>query len=114
VLLSHRLWDGRFGSDAAILGREILLDGEGHTVIGVLQKGGPSMSCQYGELGPDRVASSRGTAAAYGPSAASWTAKFDRRTVIRLECVAADQGHWSGLIRHESKPEDHRIHRSEC
>jgi len=41
VLLSHALWASRFGSDSALLGRQILLNGEAHTVIGVLQKGGP-------------------------------------------------------------------------
>ena len=41
VLLSHGLWESRFGSDPAMLGRDILLNGESHTVIGVLQKGGP-------------------------------------------------------------------------
>ncbi len=41
VLLSHVLWESRFGSDPAILGRNILLSGEPHTVVGVLQKGGP-------------------------------------------------------------------------
>jgi putative ABC transport system permease protein len=39
--LSHVLWENRFGSDAAVVGRDILLDGEAHTVIGVLPKGGP-------------------------------------------------------------------------
>jgi putative ABC transport system permease protein len=39
VLLSHLIWEGRFGSDPAILGRNILLNGEAHAVIGVLQKG---------------------------------------------------------------------------
>ena len=41
VLLSHVLWESRFGSDAAMLGRNILLDGEPHTVVGILPKGGP-------------------------------------------------------------------------
>ena len=41
VLLSHRLWETRFGSDPGMLGRDILLDGESHTVVGVLPKGGP-------------------------------------------------------------------------
>jgi putative ABC transport system permease protein len=41
VLLSHGLWEGRFGADPAILGRQIPLNGERHTVIGVLRKGGP-------------------------------------------------------------------------
>ncbi len=41
VLLSHALWESRFGSDPAMLGRTILLNGEPHTVVGVLPKGGP-------------------------------------------------------------------------
>ncbi len=41
VLLSHVLWESRFGSDPAMLGRDIVLNGEAHTVIGVLPKGGP-------------------------------------------------------------------------
>ena len=44
VLLSHVLWESRFGSDPAILGRNILLNGEAYTVIGVLPKGGPSIA----------------------------------------------------------------------
>ncbi len=41
VVLSHVLWESRFGSDPTMLGRDILLNGERHTVIGILQKGGP-------------------------------------------------------------------------
>ena len=41
VLLSHVLWASRFGSDPAMLGRNILLNGEPHIVVGILQKGGP-------------------------------------------------------------------------
>ncbi len=41
VLLSHALWESRFGSDPAILERDILLNDEACTVIGVLPKGGP-------------------------------------------------------------------------
>jgi len=41
VLLSHLLWESRFGSDSAVLGADILLDGEAYTVIGVLPEGGP-------------------------------------------------------------------------
>ena len=39
VLLSHVLWESRFGSDPAVLGRDVSLDGEAYTVIGVLPKG---------------------------------------------------------------------------
>jgi putative ABC transport system permease protein len=41
VLLSHALWESRFGSDPALLGRVIPLNGEPHTVIGVLEEDGP-------------------------------------------------------------------------
>jgi len=39
VVLSHVLWESRFGSDPALLGRSIRLNGEAHAVIGVLEKG---------------------------------------------------------------------------
>ena len=58
VLLSHALWENRFGADPAILGRDILLDGEAYTVIGVLEKGGPF----------DRAANQMWTPLAFEPS----------------------------------------------
>src|SRR5262245_44806264 len=36
VVLSHRLWAARFGSDRTIIGRSITLDREPYTVIGVM------------------------------------------------------------------------------
>ncbi|MEM9557515.1 MAG: ABC transporter permease [Acidobacteriota bacterium] len=36
VLLNHSLWERRFGADPSILGRVLQLDGQPHTVIGVL------------------------------------------------------------------------------
>jgi predicted permease len=36
TVLTHRLWARRFGSDASILGRPILLNGEAYEVVGVL------------------------------------------------------------------------------
>ena len=36
ALLSHRLWEGKFGSDARIVGRSITLSGKAWTVVGVL------------------------------------------------------------------------------
>ncbi len=39
AVLSHTLWQNKFGGDPAIVGRTIQLDGEPHTVIGVLPKG---------------------------------------------------------------------------
>ena len=39
VLLSHGMWTTRFGSDADIVGTLVDLDGEPHTVVGVLPDG---------------------------------------------------------------------------
>src|SRR5687768_13742477 len=36
VLLSHGLWQRRFGSDPAIVGRQLRIDGQSLTVIGVM------------------------------------------------------------------------------
>jgi putative ABC transport system permease protein len=36
VVVTHRLWTNLFGADATIVGRDILLNGEPYTVIGVL------------------------------------------------------------------------------
>ena len=36
AVLSHRIWQSSFGSDAGILGRDLTLDGESYTIIGVL------------------------------------------------------------------------------
>jgi putative ABC transport system permease protein len=39
VLLSYGLWQRRFGGDPALIGKELLLDGQQHTVIGVMPPG---------------------------------------------------------------------------
>lgn len=36
VLLSHSLWQRRFGSDPGVVGRALTLDGESYTVVGVM------------------------------------------------------------------------------
>ncbi len=41
VVLSHALWQSQFGADASLVGRTIQLDGEPHTVIGVLPESSP-------------------------------------------------------------------------
>jgi putative ABC transport system permease protein len=40
AILSHALWESQFSADRSLIGRSILLDGESHTVIGVLPAGG--------------------------------------------------------------------------
>ncbi len=47
VLLSDRLWRGRFGGDPAIVGKPITLNGVSYTVAGVMQ---PSFTFQNAEL----------------------------------------------------------------
>ncbi len=37
TILNHRFWEQRFGSDPEVLGRTLSLNGEGFTIIGVLQ-----------------------------------------------------------------------------
>jgi len=39
VLISHALWEQRFGGSRSALGRSILLDGQPHTIVGVLPAG---------------------------------------------------------------------------
>jgi putative ABC transport system permease protein len=39
VILSHELWRGRFGGDAAIVGTTAMIDGQPHTVVGVAPPG---------------------------------------------------------------------------
>ncbi len=39
VVLSHRLWQSRFGADPSVVGRTITLDDQGYTVAGILPAG---------------------------------------------------------------------------
>lgn len=39
VMLSHAIWTQRFGGDQGVLGRDILLNGEPYTVVGVMPRG---------------------------------------------------------------------------
>lgn len=48
VILSHKYWQGRFGGDARILGRLVLVDFVPHQVIGVMPRG-----FEFLDLSPD-------------------------------------------------------------
>ena len=39
VLLSHRLWQSRFGGDPRVVGRTVTLDNHRHTIVGILPAG---------------------------------------------------------------------------
>jgi putative ABC transport system permease protein len=52
VVLSYGLWDRRFGADPNIIGQAIKLDGESHTVIGIMPRNftSPSVSVAVADL----------------------------------------------------------------
>jgi predicted permease len=39
VILSHGLWERRFGSSSSVLGRQMVLNGTPHTIVGVMPHG---------------------------------------------------------------------------
>ena len=48
AMISYGLWQRRFGGDPALVGKEILLDGQKHTVIGVTPSGFQFLSKEVG------------------------------------------------------------------
>jgi putative ABC transport system permease protein len=49
VVLSHRIWESRFGGDPTIIGRNIVLDNRSYTVIGVMP-GGTSFDRRFNDI----------------------------------------------------------------
>jgi putative ABC transport system permease protein len=39
VIISHGLWQRRFGGDKSVLGKDIVLDGESHPIVGIMPSG---------------------------------------------------------------------------
>lgn len=77
VVLSHALWQRRFGGDRSVLGRSITLNGQPFTVIGVAPQG---------FLGPVRGASEDAWIPVTGSTMAGQDA-FTRRTVSWLDVM---------------------------
>jgi putative ABC transport system permease protein len=93
VMISHGLWQRKFGSDASIVGRSITLDGRPASIIGVLRPGGdlsvilaPTMRFDvWAPLAPD-PAGHRGSHSLYAiarlaPSATLHTAQTELDTI---------------------------------
>jgi putative ABC transport system permease protein len=58
VMASHQLWQSRFGMDPKVIGRRVMLDGHGYTLVGVLPAGfrlAPTtdMWMPFGQYGDD-------------------------------------------------------------
>ena len=49
VVLTHAFWQRRFGSDPNVIGRQITLNGESYTIIGVMPKGFQTLASSYSE-----------------------------------------------------------------
>ncbi|HEU4559956.1 MAG TPA: ABC transporter permease [Longimicrobium sp.] len=62
VVLSHELWESRFGGDRRALGAKVTINGEPYTVIGVMQPGirFPETARLWLPLAPGEGASQRG------------------------------------------------------
>jgi putative ABC transport system permease protein len=53
VIISHGLWQRRYGSDASIIGRSINIDSKSYTIIGVLPRGVKHPGIRYPDAGAD-------------------------------------------------------------
>jgi putative ABC transport system permease protein len=108
VVLSHGLWERRFGGDRAILGRQLLLNGEKHTVIGVMPKRFQFLEPFIGlwrpaALGPEELANRNGhylrVVARLKPGVTLEEARSDMRTVMaRIAAAHPDSAGRLGIV----------------
>ena len=52
IVISHRLWQERYGGDPAIIGRQLSLDGDAVTIVGVLAPAFDALPVSYSWLAP--------------------------------------------------------------
>ena len=109
VLLGHALWQRRYGGDVGIVGRAIQLNGEGHTVVGVLP-------AEFRLLLPDEaaVAESPDLLVPLQIDTRAWERNYFLLTVIgRLKgdaSVAAAQAEMDGIAA--ALRREHAVHDS--
>ena len=64
VIISYSLWERRFGRSADVLGRELMINGQARTIVGVMPGGVPSSigtshSGRPGSLTPRKAAGAK-------------------------------------------------------
>lgn len=101
VALSEELWRGRFGADPDIIGRRLQLDGEPHTVIGVLPAGlrRPNMLSGQTDLWLPLGNSSTGAGFEIsGRLVEGVTLEAARERIAALQPVDAEEASWTPVI----------------
>lgn len=93
ALISHDLWTARFEADPAIIGRRLLVDGEPHSVVGIMPEGFrfPEEERLWVPLGPLAHAAPRTARNLFAFARLAPGVSFDRMTE-ELGAVAATLG----------------------
>lgn len=94
ALMSHALWTRRYHADAGVIGRTIRLDGEAHTVIGVMPArfGFPINAAIWTVLPTGTVAAGAATAQVFGRLAPEADADTARSELLTIAQAAAGTG----------------------
>jgi putative ABC transport system permease protein len=107
VILSHRLWQRRYGGDSAILGRQIRVNGAEHAVIGVLperfnfpQHGEIYLPFESAPHSQDRSDRSIGVAARLEPGVTIAAADAEMKSIARglAEEHPESQAEWTVAV----------------